>query len=203
MNYRDIPGHLDREHVYDLFWRGYSDRDGMNSGEVLSLSRKELLSRISKLEKFGDLLEIMPRTTRLGMVRREEVDAEHADIRRFIYDPEKILAGLKGTWFPHSILTVMQSNSLLGGHQHNYDEAFFVPSGQFRFSLVDPREPNNPRNYGIFTGNRIFIPAYIDHVVIGNKGSVLMGYGTVKYNPNRTTVTEREVLKILQGEAKR
>jgi hypothetical protein len=91
----------------------------------------------------------------------------------------------------------------LGNHHHPYREAFVCPQGVFDFVLTDPREPENPRGYQIYTGKRLLIPSGIDHVVQGREGSVLMGFGSVPFDPKKLIGSRPEALEVLTDELRK
>jgi len=129
----------------------------------------------------------------------QNIAVVHSDERRIIYDPEKILSGLDdfGYWFSHNIITISAPNLSLGGHHHDYHEIFFTPTGGFDFRLVD-NESKKRKDYVLAKGSRILIPPYVTHMVNGEEGSVLMGFGNQKFTPEGLIKSNEDILAILE-----
>jgi len=137
-------------------------------------------------------------SSKLGQIRYDEnVAVSHSDARRTIYDPEKILEGIGGIWHRHNIIALKQGGLELGNHYHDYEEIFFTPTGEFSFGLVD-LDDFETREYSLKAGNRILIPEGIGHIVIGKSAeNVLMGYGSVPFDPKRLIRCEGRALETL------
>lgn len=201
MRYGDIKRVTDGNHRYDLSWVARHDKDGMNSGETNNLTRENLLKGVGQLKQYGDYLYIRSKTMRMGRVQYQPTTAvAHADRRRVIYNPTKVLDGLRGEYFPHKIMALTENDLLLGNHHHNYREVFFIPEGDLKIVLADPRDPDNIFDYRLRGGSRILIPAGLDHVVKGKKGSIIMGWGTKEFSPKGLIPTESSLLEKLVAE---
>lgn len=198
LRYGDVKRVTDSAHRYDLHWNCPFDKDDMNSGSQDNLTQDKLLELTEKLKKFGDYLDIRLKTVRMSKIQYQSSFAvAHADRRRVIYDPAKLLEGLKGEYFPHKIMALSKNDLLLGQHHHNYREVFFIPTGDLKIVLADPRDPDNIFDYGLHGGSRILIPAGLDHVVKGKKGSVIMGWGTKEFSREGLIPTEESLLENL------
>ena len=133
----------------------------------------------------------------LEQVRYDENPAlGHTDPRRTIYNPEKILNGLNGDFYSHNIIFISQDGLELGKHFHDYLEVFFTPTGEFDFRLVD-LDDLETRKYSLNAGGRILIPEGVGHIVTGNKNNVLMGYGSIPFDPKRLIPCSKEALEKL------
>ena len=202
--YGRVESLIDDNHRYDILWMdSHLPSASMNSGNEDNLTPEKLLEKVRLCGKFEDLVTIKSKTRRLARVSHRQSTFEeplalvHIDKRRTIYDPSKILDGLRGKWYPHNLISINDSSSILGNHHHDYKEAFFVPGGNIEFVLVDPEEPRNPQTCQVSYGGRLLIPPYIDHTIKGKKGSILLGYGSVPYDPKRSFSSEKKVLDTL------
>lgn len=133
----------------------------------------------------------------------ESIALVQADERRIIYDPEKILEGISGRWYSHSIIVINRPNLKLGNHFHDYQEVFFTPTGDFYFTFVDKENLENSVTYELQRGQRILIPENVPHVVVGKKDSVLLGYGNVQFDPKRLITPTESVLEALSRKSKK
>ena len=122
----------------------------------------------------------------------------HYDDRREIYDPLTILDGLTGDWYQHNIITILENNCILGDHYHDYNEVFFTPTGGFYFILVDIDYPNKAKCFVLKKGSRILIPAYVAHRVICKKGSILIGFGSKKFDAKHIFKCNNEILSTFK-----
>jgi len=121
----------------------------------------------------------------------------HTDRRRVIYDPEAILKDLPGNWIHHNVLLISEDNLQLGLHYHDYNELYFTPTGGFDVRFVD-NEDLATRRYNLHPGSRLLIPQEVSHMVTADKGSVLLVYGTVPFDPKRLiTPKDNKVLEAL------
>ena len=150
------------------------------------------------LEKFKNTVfieELMG--NKLEEIRYEENRAiAHDDERRTIYEPEKILDRLEGTWHEHNIIAIKGGGFELGNHYHDYQEVFFTPTGIFDFRFVD-LEDLETRKFTLNAGSRILIPERIGYVITGNKGSILIGYGNVPFNLKRLISCPQEAIEAM------
>lgn len=108
----------------------------------------------------------------------------HTDRRRVIYDPEAILKDLSGNWIHHNVLSISEENLELGLHFHDYNELYFTPTGGFDVRFVDNEDLATQR-YTLRPGSRLLIPQEVTHMVTARKGSILLVYGTVPFDPKR------------------
>jgi len=108
----------------------------------------------------------------------------HADKRRVVYDPEIISINPTGVWIPHNVIVMEDGTLELGKHFHPYREMFFTPTGGFDFRLVDVDAPENKRSIQLDAGSRIVIPPRIAHKWVAKKGSVIIGFGDVPFDPS-------------------
>ena len=128
----------------------------------------------------------------------KNISLVHFDERREIYDPSKILNGLVGRWYPHNIIAILKDNTILGDHYHDFNEVFFTPTGGFYFILVDINNLKKCKCYKLEKGCRILIPAYTAHRVICKKDSILIGFGSAKFNRKRLFSCNKEIISIFE-----
>ena len=151
--------------------------------------------------------------SRLDLVRYEVGIAKaHYDIRRNIDDPIKLLEGLEGTWYAHSVHTLNKSCIELIGtpdydeklelakHHHNFNEVFFSPNGGFTFALADINDPNEIRTYTLEKGSRLYLPIYTAHLALGLENSVLLGFGDVPFDPKKLIPSDPKLIEKLREE---
>lgn len=129
------------------------------------------------------------------IIYNEKAGLAHSDVRRSIYDPSNLFEGLENySWIPHNIIKINEAGLQLGNHYHPYEELFFTPTGGFRFLLAE--EDNNIiKDYQLGEGARIYIPKNVVHRVTGEKGAIIMGWGTEEFNPKKMISGSQEVLK--------
>ena len=193
----------DEKYRYDLYGYPVNLKDTTFCDLKSNLSPKELEKEVNSSHYN---LVIVRKTLRIAGVEVAQNDfaVAHADSRRMIYDPEKFTENFLnpnyGRFYWHNVIVINNSdepNSKLGGHHHDYIEMFVVPVGEFKFVLLDPEDSKNPQVYNLYTGNRIVIPEGIDHVIKGDKNSVLMAFGNVEFDPKRLIPSEKTVLETL------
>ena len=133
--------------------------------------------------------------SQLEQVRFDEGALAHADARRNIYDP---LQGIQGNWHVHNVIAINQAGLELGKHSHDYQELFFTPTGGFYFALADIDE-KKPQVYQLDKGKRILIPPNVGHIVVGDAGAILNGFGDVPFDPKRMYACDSELVGILHN----
>ena len=137
--------------------------------------------------------------SKLDMIKYDEnVALIHFDLMRRIYAPEKILGGLDGKWYIHNIIVFSQDGLKLGGHFHDYTQVFFTLTGIFDFKLIDIDNLETKR-YSLAPGSRIVIPEKVGHIIKGGKENILIGYGSVPFNPERSIPCSKQLLNILES----
>src|SRR3989344_6245728 len=128
----------------------------------------------------------------------DKVSIAHSDNRREIYDPKTILGGISGRWYPHSIITILDDNVILGEHYHDYTEVFFTPTGGFNFMLADIDKLEDTKKFVLSRGSSILIPSRVAHRVFCKKNSVLIGFGSIKFDPGRIFKLNSKMASIFQ-----
>ena len=181
-------------------------KEGIRYYSYENKTPKEAVKLLKRFSNLGNYLNINRKTLKMSKVLHSYyIGVVHRDERRMIFDPSLILNDLKSEWpdhrwHAHSIITINQPNLELGKHHHDYWEVFFTPTGGFKFSLADSEDVGNPRSYNLEVGDRLVIPAYIDHIVRGEKNSVLLSYGNVPFDPKRLIPSEANVLEAILAE---
>ena len=131
----------------------------------------------------------------LDSVRYDIDTIAHSDVRRTIYQPEKIMNGVEGfVW--HNAMTLSSDGLELGKHFHDYQEFFFTPTGVFEVRLVD-MEDMVTKKYTLTPGSRILIPENIGHIFTGRTGNVLMAWGNAPFDPKRLIPCSVQALEAL------
>jgi len=129
----------------------------------------------------------------------KEIGVAHKDERRIIYDPSKLFNGLENRkWHPHNIITI-HGKPQLGNHSHPYEELFFTPNGNLKFLFVEETNLQEIAEYTLTEGTRILIPKNVVHRIIGEKGSVLMGWGTEEFDPEKLVGYNEDTKKALDN----
>ncbi|MBW3014743.1 hypothetical protein KY335_05915, partial [Candidatus Woesearchaeota archaeon] len=106
---------LQRPLRYDVFWQAEGDRDGMNSGSVYGITPEAAVERIEGLASYGDFIDITATSQKLSGIRVDHgVAIAHADKRRVIFDPERITEGLRGDWYHHNHIAIINPRLVLG-----------------------------------------------------------------------------------------
>ena len=99
-------------------------------------------------------------------------------------------------------MRINQERAVLGNHYHNYDEVFFTPTGGFALTLADIDadidDTERVQKFTLIEGSRIFIPSYVAHRVVAEKGSVLIGFGSMEFSPKRFFQCSETLAKRLE-----
>ncbi|MFC1723624.1 cupin domain-containing protein [Nanoarchaeota archaeon] len=68
----------------------------------------------------------------------------------------------------------MKKDAVLGGHFHDYDELFYMLSGEGEFTLKDPAS-KIMAEFQLVKGDRLYIPSGIAHKALIKAQSLLVG----------------------------
>ena len=96
--------------------------------------------------------------------------AEHIDERR------ELFVSFNGEFVAkQGKIIVVHKDAVLGGHYHDYDELYYMLTGQMRFILEDVFFKNK-EEYVLKPHHRIIIPWGVAHKVVAMEDSILLGY---------------------------